>query len=66
MSEKRIVVTQTRSSIRRYGRQLKTLKCLGLGRIGKSAQHNMNESTVGMIRKVAHLVEVRELDSKKG
>lgn len=58
--EKKIIVRQTRSSIRRESSQLKTLKALGLGRIGKSATHKLSPDIAGMLRKVAHLIEVRE------
>ena len=57
---KKIIVKQIRSTIRQHRRQLETLKCLGLGRIGKQAEHTVNPSVVGMIRSIRHLVDVRE------
>jgi large subunit ribosomal protein L30 len=57
---KKIVVKQIRSTIRQHRRQLETLKCLGLGRIGNEVEHVVNPSVVGMIKKVRHLVDVKE------
>lgn len=53
-------VKQVRSAIGRPEIQEKTLKALGLGRIGKSNDLPDNESVRGMIFKVKHLVEVVE------
>ncbi len=58
---KKIKVTQVKSQIGRKYDQDRTLKALGLGRIGKSKEIADNESTRGMIFKVKHLVEVEEL-----
>ncbi len=58
---KKIKVTQVKSQIGRKYDQDRTLKALGLGRIGKSKEITDNESTRGMIFKVKHLVEVEEL-----
>lgn len=55
---KKIKVVQTRSSIRHHKSQGATLKCLGLGRIGRSVEHEASPSIVGMVRKVSHLVAV--------
>ena len=60
-SEKKVIVTQKRSSIGMTQRQKDTLACLGLGRIGKSAEHNLAPSTLGMLRKVSNVVSVREV-----
>ncbi len=58
---KKILVTQTGSTARRPPKQLLTLKALGLGRIGKSCEHEATASTVGMLKAVAHLVNIEEL-----
>jgi len=58
---KKILVTQTGSTIRRDRRQLQTLQALGLGRIGKTAEHEQSTSVMGMLRSVSHLVLVEEL-----
>ncbi len=61
MSQKRIVITQIGSTNRRTKDKLATLKSLGLGRIGRSREHNVTPSIVGMIKSVANLVTVREI-----
>ncbi len=61
MAEKKLRVTQVKSQIRRPADQDKTLRAMGLGRIGKSKELTDNESVRGMIFKVKHLVEVEEL-----
>lgn len=50
-----------KSSIGRKAYQGKTLKALGLGRIGKTVDQVDNESVRGMIFKVKHLITVEEL-----
>lgn len=60
MAGKKIIVTQVRSAIGRDKRQRRTLSCLGLGRIGRSVEHSLDPSVLGMIRSVSHMVSVRE------
>ena len=55
---KKIIVKQTRSSIKRDKTQKLTLISLGLGSIGKVATHEATPSILGMINKVEHLVSV--------
>ena len=55
-----IRVTQTRSAIGQNPRNRGTLRALGLGRIGKSAEHKDSPELKGMLRKVRHLVRVEE------
>ena len=54
-------ITQVKSHIGRKYDQERTLKALGLGRIGKTKEIVDNESTRGMIFKVKHLIEVEEI-----
>lgn len=54
----RIKVTQVRSLIGRPGDQRRTVRALGLRRIGHSALHEDTPSVRGMVFKVRHLVEV--------
>ncbi|MDO5335111.1 MAG: 50S ribosomal protein L30 [Coriobacteriia bacterium] len=61
MAEKTLRITQVKSSIGRKYDQGRTLKALGLGKIGRSVEKVDNESVRGMIFKVKHLVEVEEL-----
>jgi large subunit ribosomal protein L30 len=51
-------VTQVRSAIGQSERHRGTLRALGLGRIGRSAEHQESPQLAGMLRKVRHLVEV--------
>lgn len=60
MASKKLVVTQIKSAIGRKYDQERTLKALGLGRIGKTSVLVDNDSVRGMIFKVKHLVEVQE------
>ena len=53
-----VKVTQTRSSIGQNARNRGTLRALGLGRIGKTAEHKDGPELKGMLRKVRHLVEI--------
>jgi large subunit ribosomal protein L30 len=54
----KIKITQTRSAIGQSQRHRGTLRALGLGRIGKTAEHDDGPVIAGMLRKVRHLVEV--------
>ena len=54
----KIVVKQVKSTIARPEAQVKVVKALGLGRIGKTKEIEDTPSVRGMIAKVSHLVEV--------
>jgi large subunit ribosomal protein L30 len=56
----RIRVTQVRSAIGQTGKHRGTLRALGLGRIGKTAEHEEGPVLAGMLRKVRHLVKVED------
>lgn len=56
----KIIVKQTRSSIKRTKDQKLTLEALGLRGIGKVVEHEATPSILGMINKVKHLVSVQE------
>jgi large subunit ribosomal protein L30 len=56
----KIRVTQTRSAIGQSEKHRGTLRALGLGRIGKSVEHDDGPVVAGMLRKVRHLVRVEE------
>ena len=51
-------ITQTRSSIGQSAKHRGTLRALGLGKIGRSAEHTDSPQLAGMLRKVRHLVRV--------
>jgi large subunit ribosomal protein L30 len=53
-------VRQVRSAIGYRHDQLETLRGLGLGRLGKTAELVDTPALRGMLRKVGHLIEVRE------
>ena len=61
MADKKLRLTQVKSQIGRKYDQDRTLRALGLGRIGKTHDIVDNESVRGMIFKVKHLIEVEEL-----
>ena len=54
----KVRITQTRSSIGQSQRHRGTLRALGLGKIGKTVEHDDGPVVAGMLRKVRHLVEV--------
>ena len=56
----RVRVTQVRSAIGQTGKHRGTLRALGLGRIGKTAEHEDGPVLAGMLRKVRHLVKVED------
>ncbi len=53
-----VKVTQIKSAIGQNPRNRGTLRALGLGRIGKSNELRETPELAGMLRKVAHLVNV--------
>ena len=53
-----VTVTQIRSAIGQTQRHRGTLRSLGLGRIGRSAEHRVGPELEGKLRLVAHLVKV--------
>ena len=55
-----VKVTQTRSSIGQNARNRGTLRALGLGKIGRTAEHKDSPELEGMLRKVRHLVRVED------
>ena len=56
----KVRITQVRSQIGQSERHRGTLRALGLGRIGKSAEHDESPVFAGMLRKVRHLVKVED------
>jgi large subunit ribosomal protein L30 len=57
-----VKVTQIRSSIGQTRQHEGTLRALGLGRIGKTAEHKTGPVLEGQLRHVAHLVSVTAVD----
>ena len=57
----KVAITQVRSTIKRPSDQKKTIQALGLGKINRTVEKEINPQIQGMIRKVEHLIEVKEL-----
>ena len=53
-------ITQTRSQIGQSEKHRGTLRALGLGKIGSSVEREDSPETLGMLRKVRHLVRIEE------
>jgi large subunit ribosomal protein L30 len=56
----KLKLTQVRSGIGQTERHRGTLRALGLGKIGRTAEHDDSPVIAGMLRKVRHLVKVEE------
>ena len=54
----RLRITQTKSVIGQSQRHRGTMRALGLGKIGRTAEHTESPTLAGMLRKVRHLVSV--------
>ena len=59
MAARKLTITQVRSSNGSSKRQRDTLRTLGVGRIGKTAERAESEAVRGQIHSVSHLVEVK-------
>ena len=53
-------ITQTRSQIGQSQKHRGTLRALGLGKIGRSVEREDTPDTLGMLRKVRHLVRIED------
>jgi large subunit ribosomal protein L30 len=51
-------ITQVRSTIGQTDRHLGTLRALGLGKIGRTAEHQDSAALRGMLRQINHLVRI--------
>ncbi len=60
---KQLLIRMSRSAIGEKRDARRTLAALGLRRIGQVAVHEEAPAVRGMVRKVAHLVEVEERDA---
>ena len=56
----KLVLKQVRSPNGSNGKQRDSLRTLGLGRIGKTAERPDDPTNRGLVRSVAHLVEVED------
>lgn len=57
----KVLITQKRSIIRRPNDQKLTIQALGLGKINKSVEKELTPQIAGMINKVNHLIEVKDI-----
>ena len=57
----KVRVTKIKSTIEKDERQKRTMKALGLGKLGTSNELENSPVIAGMIRKVAHLVKVENV-----
>ena len=58
---KKVVITQTKSTISQTLRQKRTISALGLGKIDRSVEKDLSPQVAGMINKVNHLIEDKEV-----
>ena len=56
----KLVITQVKSSAGASRKHHESLKTLGLGKIGRSAEREDHPAVRGLIRRVRHLVEVSD------
>ncbi len=56
----KVKIKQVRSSIGQSQRHRGTLRALGLGKIGRTVEREETPDTLGMLRKVRHLVRIDE------
>ena len=54
----KVRITQVRSGIGQSEKHRGTLRALGLGKIGKTVEHDDGPVLAGMLRKVRHLVTI--------
>ena len=59
----KIAIIQRRSAIGRARNQKGTIEALGIKRLNHLVVHEDSPQIRGMIRKVEHLVEVKEIDN---
>jgi large subunit ribosomal protein L30 len=58
---KKLKVKQVRSAIGRLENQKRTIKALGLRKLGQTVEHTDTPAIRGMIHTVKHLVQVEEV-----
>jgi large subunit ribosomal protein L30 len=56
----KLVITWERSGINQKEDQKRTIRALGLRKLGQTVEHDDNRTIRGMVTKVRHLVVVRE------
>ncbi len=61
-----VKITQVRSTVGQSYRHEGTLRALGLGKIGRTVEHEDGPELRGMLRHVNHLVLIEGKDGKGG
>lgn len=61
----KVIITQIKSGINRPKRQKATLVALGIKKMHQVVEHEATPQILGMIVKVKHLVEVKEVSASK-
>ena len=59
--ERKLKITQIRSTIGRIKKQKEIIKALGIRKLYQSVMHEDTPQMRGMIEKVKHLIEVEEI-----
>ena len=57
----KVLVAQIRSTIKRPKRQVLTIQALGLGKLNRTVEKELTPQIAGMINKVRHLIDVKEV-----
>jgi large subunit ribosomal protein L30 len=57
----KVKITQVRSTIDRPAVQKRTIKALGLGKLNRSVEKELNPAMQGMINSVKHLLVVENI-----
>ncbi|MBA2740737.1 MAG: 50S ribosomal protein L30 [Actinobacteria bacterium] len=61
-----VKITQVRSTVGQTYKHEGTLRALGLGKIGRTAEHKDGPELRGMLRHVNHLVRIEGKDGANG
>lgn len=57
----KVKITQVKSTIRRPQVQKRTMQALGLGKVNRSVEKEVNPAIQGMIRAVQHMIVVENI-----
>lgn len=57
----KVKITQVKSTIKRPEVQKRTMQALGLGKLNKSVEKELNPAIEGMIRAVQHMIVVENI-----
>ena len=60
MASEKVYIRQVRSTIGRPRKQKRTLRALGLRRLGQRVQHSPSPAIMGMLAKVSHLIDIQD------